>query len=198
MTHGELSTRGNLHLREKEAESASKVLGISLRENLNLKDGNIELNQANKEKVIQAIRKYKPEIVFAPYPLDRHPDHINASNLIGASVFYSGLSKIKTDDLDAFRPKKIFYYRSAYDIPVSFIFDISSTFHKKLEALKCYSSQFYNTNSKEAETFISTKLFQNEIEARARHYGFKIGVEFGEPFFSYETIKVDIETLFKI
>ncbi len=165
---------------------------------MNIRDGNIRINDENIKKVIQIIRKFKPELVFAPYPHDRHPDHVNTSNLIRESFFYSGLVKIKTGDLQAYRPKRIIYYKNAYDIPVSFIFDITDAYKKKIEVLKCYSSQFYNTKSKEPETFISSKLFEYEVESRARHFGFKIGVEFGEPYFSYDAVKVNSNTLFKI
>lgn len=198
MTQGELSTRGNLKTRNIETKAASNLLGISSRENLKIKDGGIRVNDYNIKKVIQAIRRYKPELVFAPYPHDRHPDHENASNLVRESYFYAGLVKIKTGDLGAYRPNKIFYYRNAYDVPVSFIFDISTAYKKKIEVLNCYSSQFYNTTSKEPETFISSKLFEYEVESRARHFGFKIGVEFGEPYFSYDAVKVNSNTLFKI
>lgn len=198
LTLGELSTRGNLKLRAKETNEASNLLGISVRENLKISDGNIIINDFNKKKIISVIRKYKPEIVFAPYPFDRHPDHINAGNLIRESVFYSGLTKIGTKNLSSYRPRKIFYYKSAYDMPVSFIFDISSAFEKKLKVLKCYDSQFFNRKSMEPETFISSRLFEYEIESRARHFGFKIGVEFGEPYFSYEALKTDTQTLFII
>ena len=165
---------------------------------MEIPDGNIEINKLNREKIIRLIRTYRPEIIFAPYPQDRHPDHINAGNLIRESFFYSGLSKIKTGNLDFFRPEKIYFYRNAVDIPVSFIFDISKTFQKKLEVLKCYRSQFFNKDSKEPETFISTELFDREVESRARHFGFKIGTEFGEPYFSFDTVKIDEKTIFKI
>jgi len=163
-----------------------------------MRDGNIEVNNINRLKIIQVIRKYRPAVIFAPYPFDRHPDHINAGNLIRESFFYSGLSKIITGDLKAFRPDNIYYYKNALDIPVSFIFDVSITFKKKLEVLKCFGSQFYNEKSKEPQTYISTSLFEKEIESRARHFGFKIGVEFGEPYFSNEALKVNSENLFSI
>lgn len=198
LTLGELSTRGNLKLRKSETKKASKLLGISFRENLRIRDGNIEVNNINRAKIIRVIRKYRPEIVFAPYPSDRHPDHINAGNLIRESFFYSGLPKISTGDQKAFRPANIYFYRNAVDIPVSFIFDISETFEKKLKVLKCFGSQFYNTNSKEPQTFISTRLFDKEIETRARHFGFKIGVEFGEPYFSHNALKVNCDNLFDV
>lgn len=188
--------------RKKETLASSRLLGISARENLNISDGNIEINDSNRNKVVKAIRKYKPEIVFAPFPHDRHPDHIYAGNLVRDCFFYSGLSKIKSGNLKSFRPKKIIYYRSAYEIPVSFIFDISSVFVKKKEVLKCFGSQFYNPEfdktNKDKETLISSKLFEYEIESRARHFGFKIGVEFGEPFFSYDAVKVGSKNLFEI
>lgn len=198
LTEGELSTRGNRRSRVLETSAASKLLGISFRENLKIRDGSIEINKINREKIIRVLRKYKPEIVFAPYPNDRHPDHIYAGNLIRESVFYSGLMKIRTGNLKAFRPRKLYFYRSAIDIPVSFIFDISSVFKKKLEVLKCYRTQFYDSESKEPETFISSSFFRNEIEARARHYGFKIGAEFGEPYYSYDAIRINDKNIFEI
>jgi len=198
ITKGELSTRGDLKTRKIETNNATKLLGISCRENLRIKDSSIRVNDENIKKVIQTLRKYKPEIVFAPYPHDRHPDHVNTSNLIRESFFYSGLVKINTGGLEAFRPKKLIYYRNAYDAPVSFIFDITASYKKKIKVLKCYGSQFYDINRKEPETFISSKLFEYEVESRARHFGFKIGVEFGEPYFSYDAVKVNSDTLFKI
>lgn len=198
LTKGELSTRGDTASRKKETKAASDLIGLTVRENLNIADGNIEVNKINKTKVITSIRKYKPEIIFAPFCFDRHPDHVNSSNLIRESVFYSGLEKIVTGSFKAYKPKKVFYYRNAYDMPVSFIFDISSTFQMKKQVLNCYKTQFFNPGSNEPETFISSKLFDKEIESRARHFGFKIGVEFGEPFFSYEQIKVDTNILFEI
>ncbi len=185
-------------MRKKETLDASKVLGISCRENIGIEDGNIELNLINKIKIVSTIRKYKPNLVFAPFPFDRHPDHVNTGNLLKEAIFFSGLQKFEASKFEAFKPKKIFYYPTSYEIPVSFIFDISAAFEKKIEVLKCYGSQFYHPESKEPQTFISSKLFQHEIESRARYYGFKLGVEFGEAYFSYESIKVNAETLFKI
>ena len=202
LTRGELSTRGNLASRKKETDCATKALGIETRENLGLKDGNILNDVASRRKVITVIRKYRPEIIFAPYPGDRHPDHINGSNLIREAVFYSGLRRIKTGSLEAYRPKRVFYYPQAYDIPVSFIIDISSEFDAKMEALACYGTQFYTPGKKktsgEPETFISNENFYKVIEARARMYGFKIGTEFGEAYFSYEAVKVSVSHLFEI
>lgn len=198
LTRGELSTRGTLRIREKETRAASEAMGISFRENLGLRDGGIKNDDASRLKIVRVIRKHRPDIVFAPYPHDRHPDHILAGELIRDAVFLSGLEKIVTAGLRSHRPSRTFYYRSASDIPVSFVFDISGTYDKKIEVLKCYRSQFHDPQSGEPETFISSKLFWHEIESRARHFGFKIGVEFGEPFCCFETLKGGPATVFSL
>lgn len=201
LTRGELSTRGNLITRKKETEAASKVMGIHYRTNLKMEDGNIANTKANREKLIQVLRETKPSIIFAPYPSDRHTDHINASNFIRESAFLSGLTKIKTGKLNAYRPQRVFYYRHAYDFPITFIVDISDTFKQKMKAIECYSTQFYklkSTSADEPETYISTNLFWKDLEARARFFGFKIGAEFGEPFYCYETIRVSANNLLEV
>jgi len=77
-----------------------------------------------------------------------------------------------------------------------FVVDIGSTFSKKMEAIKCYASQFYNPDSKEESTPISSKEFLFFLEARAREFGRSAGVEFGEGFVSDKKIGVsDIGSL---
>lgn len=201
LTKGELSTRGNLKTRKAETDDASKVMGIHYRKNLNLKDGNIQNTIANRLKLIKIIRETRPVIIFAPYESDRHTDHINASSFIRECAFQSGLRMIKTGKVKAYRPKHVFYYRHAYDFPVTFIVDISDVFKQKMKAVECYKTQFFNrenVSKNEPETFISTKLFWKDLETRARFFGFKIGAEFGEPFYCYEDIKISAKNLFEI
>ncbi len=201
LTKGELSTRGNLKTRKTETENASRVMGIHYRKNLNLKDGNIQNTHANRLKLIKIIRETRPDILFAPYESDRHTDHINASSFIRESAFQSGLRKILTGKEKAFRPKHVFYYRHAYDFQASFIVDISDVFNQKMKAIECYKSQFFSpskVSKKEPETFISSKLFWEDLVTRARFFGFKIGAEFGEPFYCYEDIKISAKNLFEI
>lgn len=195
LTLGELSTRGDLKTRKKETDAASKILGIKVRENLGLPDGDIQNNHRNRIKLIRLLRKYKPGIVFAPFPNDRHPDHINTSNLVRESVYYSGLNKIETEKLEPYRPSKIFFFRHAFDLPISFIIDISDVFKTKMRSIKAYKSQFYNPKTKQPDTYISSQLFLKDVESRARFYGFKIGVEFGEPFYCEEPICIKAENL---
>ena len=195
LTRGELSTRGSVKIREREASEAAKILGVKVRENLELEDGSIENNPGNRLKLISAIRKYTPELIFAPYPRDRHPDHKHASQLVSEASFYSGLTKIITKigskKQKPYRPNRILYYMQTYTFEPSFITDISNEFETKMKAIRCYASQFYNPESKEPDTFISDKKFIEYLEARARFYGFQIGARYGEPFFSEEALKLD-------
>jgi N-acetylglucosamine malate deacetylase 1 len=196
LTSGELGTRGTKEIRAREAEKAGKVLGIAVRENLLIPDGSIENNLPNRLKVISVIRKYQPEIIFFPHYHDRHPDHYHTHILVKEAAFYSGLSKILTPGLAAFRPKRNFYYMQAYTFEPNVIIDISDTFNDKMKAISCYSTQFYNPKSKEPETYISDKKFIEYIHTRAKFYGFHIGTEYGEPFYTEEKIKIDINNLF--
>ena len=198
LTLGELSTRGTIESRARETINASKILGVSVRRNLNLEDGNIVNNKENRLKLIEIIRTYKPAIVFTSFYEDRHTDHIAASKFVKECVFQSGLSKISTGNLKAFRPNKLFYFRHAYDLPISFIVDISSVFYMKMKSILAYKSQFFQPKSKEPETYISSKLFLKDVESRARFYGFKVGVEFGEPIYCEETLKISESDILKI
>jgi bacillithiol biosynthesis deacetylase BshB1 len=198
LTRGELGTRGTKSTREQESGKASKLLGLSLRVNLKIPDGNIQNTPANRLKVISVIRKYKPEIIFFPHFHDRHPDHRNTHILVKESAFYSGLSKIHTGNLSAHRPKRNFYYMQTYTFEPNLIVDISDTYYIKMKAIACYSSQFYNPEIKGPETFISSKKFIDYISARSEFYGFQIGAKYGEPFFTEEKIKIDPGGLFTI
>jgi bacillithiol biosynthesis deacetylase BshB1 len=200
LTSGELGTRGSKETRFKELEKASKVLNISVRDNLGIKDGSIENSKSNQKKIITLLRKYRPSVIFIPYEKDRHPDHQNANRLIKESAFYSGLNKIKTSfrgkTQNSFRPSKNYYFMQTYTFEPSFIVDITDYFEIKMKAVKCYSSQFYDPKSSEPNTFISDKKFIEYLEARAAFYGFQIGVKYGEPFYCEDNLKLDIDSIF--
>ena len=199
LTKGELSTRGSTKIRAKETQTASRILKLKVRENLNLQDGNISVSQNSLNKVVGLIRKYKPKIVFAPYFNDRHPDHIDASALIKRAVFKSGLEKLKTSvdskSQHPFRPKKIFYYMQTYLFQPSVIVNISDYFEIKMKSVLAFKSQFHNPSLKKEETFISRPEFLEYIEARARFFGFQIGKIYGEPFYCEEAIEYDFINL---
>jgi bacillithiol biosynthesis deacetylase BshB1 len=196
LTRGEMGTRGNADTRQKEALEAAQILKTSIRENLLIPDGDIEVSNGNIRKVVMLMRKYKPKIVFAPYFSDRHPDHISASKLIKRAMFVSGLEKINTSESEiaqhAYRPSKLFYYMQTYTFEPSFIVDISNFFETKMKSVWAYSTQFHNPESNEPETFISSPEFIDYIDVRAKYYGFQIGKKFGEPFYCEEKIELNL------
>lgn len=202
LTRGELSTRGNTSLRKKESSKAARVLGVKTRLNLNIPDGNIVNSPSNRLKIIKIIRDFRPDIIFLPHFHDRHLDHFHAHELIKEGAFYAGLAKIKTalknKPQKPHRPRRNYYYMQTYPFEPNIITDISDVHDIKMEAISCYSSQFYNPESKEPDTFISSKRFMRFLEARSRNYGFIAGVEYGEPFFTEETVKLDPLDLFKV
>ncbi|WP_456409042.1 bacillithiol biosynthesis deacetylase BshB1 [Caldithrix abyssi] len=191
LTRGELGTRGNAKLRHKESQVAAATLGVHIRENVGISDGNIALNPENRQKIIYFVRKFQPKLVLAPYEQDRHPDHEHASKLITESCFYAGLVRIE-DGQKAHRPKGIIYYFSHHVQQPTFIVDISEFFKTKLMGLRAYKSQFYSGEKSDGqqETYISTAKFWQSIEVRARFYGNLIGVEYGEPFFYRSPLKI--------
>ena len=202
LTQGELGTRGSVDIRKKEAIRSAKILGVSVRENLMIPDGNIENDEKNRIKIITILRKYTPAIIFFPHYYDRHPDHYHTHSLVKDAAFYSGLQKIRTTlngkIQQAYRPKRNYYYMQSYPFEPNLIVDISKEFKSKMDAISCYSSQFYNPKSKEPDTFISDRKFMEFIEARAKFYGFQIGVKYGEPLYTEEKLNISITNLMEI
>ena len=196
-TEAELSSNGTIESRRSESAEASKVLNISVRENLNVPDGKVEVSDEFVNSVVKILRKYRPRIIFAPYFNDRHPDHIGASKIVKEAVFFSGLLKIETE-MDGekqkiHRPDKLYYYMQTYEFTPSFVVDISDHFETKMDSVRAYKSQFFNPDVEGEFTFISDPKFIKFLEARAAHYGFQIRKEYGEPFFSEEAIELEIE-----
>lgn len=186
---GEKSSRGSIEQRESEAKKAASILNIPVRENLKISDTEMKNSRENQIKIIEVLRKFTPETVFIPFEKARHPDHKDAYYLITDSVFYSGLLKIDTGQ-KPFRPLKKIFYLNNYEAAPTFIVDISGTFEKKTEAIKAYKSQFYNPESKEFDTYISSKEYLDFIKIRAKFYGFMIGKEYGEPFIIQEPFEI--------
>ena len=189
LTRGELGTRGSAEIRTKETKEASKILGITIRENMDFKDGFFRNDEEHQLKIIKVIRKYQPDFIFCNAPDDRHTDHPKGSQLIVEASFLSGLTKIYTDDSSGnaqkqWRPKNIYHYIQWKNLDPDFIFDVSGFHHTKMDAVKCYSSQFYDPKSKEPETPISNKNFLDFVQSRANDFGRLIGVEHGEGFIS--------------
>lgn len=182
LTEGEMGTRGTVAERYQEAAAAAKILNVAQRKNLKIPDAGIRDTDENRLKLIAVLRTLRPRMVFAPYPDDRHPDHIHAGHLIRESCFYSGVGKVGKDLGEPFRPEIILYYMVSTDFPPLILGDISEHFETKVASIKAYRSQFYNPDYEGEETFISSQGYFDSITSRASYFGFKAGVRYAEPF----------------
>lgn len=186
LTRGELGTRGNAELRTQEANAAAKLLNAAFRVQLNLRDGFFENNETNLIPIIEQIREHRPAIVLSNAPSDRHPDHGRAAKLIADACFYSGLLKITTTcngvQQNPWRPKAVYQYIQDQYIHPDFVIDISKYIDKKLEVILSYSSQFFNPDSREPVTPISSKEFLESVKAKNVVWGRAINVAYAEGF----------------
>lgn len=192
LTQGELGTRGTAEIRRQEAAVAAKILGVDIRENLGLRDGFFQNVEADQLKVIEAIRKYRPEVILCNAPEDRHPDHGRSARLISDACFLSGLRKIETvadgKTQEAWRPKYVLHYIQDRFLQPDFVIDISDVMEAKLESIKAYGTQFHNPEIDGPQTYISTPDFLESIIYRSKMMGKMIGVKFAEGFISEKMI----------
>jgi N-acetylglucosamine malate deacetylase 1 len=194
LTRGELGTRGNAETRNAESDAAAKVMGLHARENLEMADGFFQHNEENVFKIITIIRKYSPEIIFCNAPEDRHPDHGRSSKLVADAAFLSGLRKIETTldgkQQEAWRPKYVFHYIQDKYLEPDFVFDITPFYKKKMEAIQCYATQFYNPELDEPKTYISSPEFLESVTARDMILGKRVGVKYAEGFLTSKMIGI--------
>jgi N-acetylglucosamine malate deacetylase 1 len=198
LTQGELGTRGTIDTRYEEAAKAAMIMGVKLRENLKMRDGFFKNDEEHQLKLIQAIRKYQPEVVIGNILHDRHPDHGRAGQLISDACFLSGLSKIQTNDehgkqQERWRPKHVLHYMQDWYHEPDILIDITEVFEQRMKAIEAYSTQFYSSGVSSddgPQTYISTPDFIDSVIARARMLGKRIGVKYAEGFVSEKKIGI--------
>jgi len=192
LTRGEMGTRGSAKIRAREFADSARILGLAAHRMLDLPDGRVEVTWPNKLKIIKVLRAHRPKIVFAPYWVDRHPDHEQTSNLVRQAAYLSGLVKIETGQ-SPHRPRKVIFYPSRFEVTPSFIVDISGAHEQKMRAVGAYASQFHREDKTGPEsdgTLIGRPDFLESIETRDKQYGGYIGAKYGEPFLVREAIKI--------
>lgn len=186
LTEGELGSRGTIETRYAEAKAASDILGLSARVNLKMKDGLFQINEANKSLIIEQIRRFRPKVVLANAIKDRHPDHGRGAQLVAEACFLAGLVKFETKweekAQEAWRPLAVYHYIQDEYIQPDFVCDVTSVYDRKMESIMAYKTQFYNPDSKEPETPISSKGFMDFLSARMTEFGRRIGVKYAEGF----------------
>ncbi len=190
LTRGEMGTRGDAATREREGRRAAEILGAEFREILDFGDGGLRKTRENELALIDVIRREKPRLLLTSYPDDRHPDHRRAGEIATDAAFYAGLRRIETA-FPAHRPQQTIYFSTAYVHPPTFVVDVTAAMDTRVAAIRAFTSQFHDPESKEPETILSQKSFLAAIEARARYFGFMIGVEFGEGFVSKRPPRID-------
>lgn len=195
LTRGELGTRGTPEIRDAEAAASAKILGLSARENLGMKDGFFKNDEAHQRQVIYAIRKYQPEIVLSNAIEDRHPDHGRAGQLVYDAAFLAGLPKIVTHDggqeQKAWRPRLLLQYIQDRYIQPDILVDITPFWEQKVASILAYKSQFYDPSSGEPETYISSPEFLKGVEARAREFGKSTHNTYAEGYTSHKLLSVN-------
>ena len=194
LTRGELGTRGSAEIRRQEAANAAKVLQVTARENLEMADGFFQNDETHQLKIIEVIRKYRPEIILCNSTEDRHPDHGRSAQLVEAAAFLSGLRKIGTSyqggKQQEWRPKYVFHYLQDRFLQPDFVFDISDFIEDKLKSVLCYKTQFYNPDLDEPETYISSPDFFDAVKARAMMLGKRIGVKYAEGYITKKMVGI--------
>lgn len=195
LTRGELGSRGSAEIRDAEAKKGAEILGVSIRENLKFRDGFFTNDESHQIEIIKMIRKYKPEIVLCNAIEDRHIDHAKGSKLVSDACFLSGLVKIETSlegkIQESWRPKQVYHYIQWQSIEPDFVVDITGFIEQKIESVLAYSSQFYDPNSKEPVTPITSKNFLDSVKYRAQDLGRIVGVDFAEGFTSERYLAIN-------
>jgi len=184
LTDGEPTPHGSSERRRTEAAAASKILGISDRRLLALRNREVFDTVENRNVVAGLIREVRPDVLFGPYWEDAHPDHIQVSSLVESARFYSKFVKCDLPHAPWY-PRKLLHFFSIHckvRFNPSFIFDVSSHLDMKMSALEAYESQFvtYEGNRKRLE----------EIRAEAVYWGHQVGCAAGEPFVCRETLRI--------
>ena len=191
LTQGEMGTKGSAALRAEEASRAADVLGVSARENLGLPDAGITNTPETRAQVARAIRRFAPRVVIAPAREGRHPDHHITAELVRDAAFVAGLAKLDPDT-PPHRPLKVLHalsYRQDFVRP-SFVVDISDEFETKLEAIRCYASQFEGVKQA-GEVYPTGAPLYEVVRQHAAYYGSLIRTRYGEPFYTTEVVRID-------
>ncbi len=191
LTEGETGTRGDAATRAREAEAAAKVMGVAERVNAGLPDAHLHNTDDTRRVVVELIRRFAPRVVILPFPVGRHPDHRITSELGRDACYLAGLAKYDAAG-KPHRPEKILYALAYREDPVkpTFVVDISAEFETKIEAIRCYASQFAGAEAA-GEIHPTGQALYDLIRVQNAHCGSLIRASYGEPFMTQETVRVD-------
>jgi len=193
LTQGEMGTRGDAATRAAEADKAAKTLGVAIRLNAGMRDAYLTNDDASRKRIVELIRRTRPRVVILPFPVGRHPDHRIASELGRDACYLAGLAKYEPDTGgEAHRPYKLLYALAYREDPLkpTFVVDISEVFETKMQAIRCYGSQFDGAKAA-GEIYPTGQDLYELIRVQSAHYGSLIRRRYGEPFYTAETQEVE-------
>ncbi|HTK25234.1 MAG TPA: bacillithiol biosynthesis deacetylase BshB1 [Pyrinomonadaceae bacterium] len=192
VTQGEMGTRGTVEGRAEEAAEAAKILKLDVRENLGLADGHVFADDESRKKLVRVLRRIKPKVIVTHQDGDPHPDHNHIVQLVRESARLASMRKYDEETGDEkIKVPIVAHNVFSRRVQPSFIVDISEFLDEKMAAIRAHRSQFYNPESTEPETRLTTKEFLTDLESRSRYFGSMIGVAAGEPFFVREALNVE-------
>ncbi len=190
LTRGEMGTRGTPETRAEEAQASAEKLGAKERTILDLGDGVLADNGESRRQVIEIIRRLRPALILTHYWDDLHPDHSAAGRILRSIMYPMGFSNYPADG-EPYRPNEVLFFMAHTPFTPDFIVDIDGFHDQKMDAIRCFRSQFYNPGSEEPPTGISQPDFLHRLEARARYFGGLIGRTHGEPFVTTRAVPMD-------
>lgn len=178
------------HVRLAEAKQAAEILGVQVRETLELPNRRLFDSFEARVALAKVFRRYRPSLVLglgAKTPM-ASPDHWQAMQITDAAVFYSRLTKWDEtfDNLPVHTIRKQVWYALGFqqlNFPEGggrFVVDISDTLDQKLRAIRAYETQF--PPAKE-------RVFRL-VESQNTLFGTSAGFAAGELFISATTLGV--------
>jgi bacillithiol biosynthesis deacetylase BshB1 len=191
LTYAEMSSNGDVETRQREAAEATAILGLAVRQNLGLPDRGLASLPAQLDRIVAAIRRYRPRIVFAPYPVDRHPDHVQCGKMAEEAVFNAKLRRYMPGEPAWTAEMLYFYFINDAHTP-QLVVDITDVQEIKMNALRAYRSQFEPAAGQ--ADWVPTPLttgYLEQVEARDRLFGQPKRMAYAEGFIAKGAVTVE-------
>jgi N-acetylglucosamine malate deacetylase 1 len=179
-TNGEPTPMGSVETRARESAAAAEVLGVK-RTLLGLKNREVVHDVPSRHKLAALYRVHRPNVVFIPYPIDAHPDHVAVTRIAEDARFDAKLTKSDIPG-EPWHPKRIIYYYCTHlrsNFVPTFCIDITGEIDVKMRAIATYQSQFNHPGSAGVPDMVRTT---------AAYFGGRIGTAYAEPFFTHEVL----------
>jgi bacillithiol biosynthesis deacetylase BshB1 len=180
MTNGEPTPHGSVEKRAREAAEAAKMLGVQ-RTLLGLKNREVVHDLQSRHALAALYRVHRPNVIFVPFPIDAHPDHVAVTRIAEDARFDAKLTNSPISG-EPWHPKRIIYYYCTHlrmNFAPTFCIDISDQIEQKMRAIQCYQSQFSHHAALDVPAMVKTMC---------GYFGGRIGTAYAEPFFTYEVL----------